>query len=60
MKRVKISVVIPTMNRWNTLKETLESYVSADVLPAQIVIVDQTKEEQLRDKIFLPNNSFLD
>lgn len=51
MKRVKISVVIPTMNRWNTLKETLESYVSADVLPAQIVIVDQTKEEQLRDKI---------
>lgn len=48
MSRTEISVVIPTMNRPDTLKITLESYIHSDVLPNQIVIVDQTENYALR------------
>lgn len=51
MIREDISIVIPTMNRPNALKETLDSYISAERLPAQIVIIDQTDDEQLRLQI---------
>lgn len=51
MKRGNISVVIPTMNRLNTLKETLESYMSGEIVPDQIVVVDQTENIELRDQI---------
>lgn len=51
MIQENVSVVIPTMNRLNTLKETLDSYISSERLPAQIVIVDQTDDEQLRKQI---------
>lgn len=46
-----ISLVIPTMNRLETLQETMDSYVSGTFIPNQIVIVDQTQDEQLRAKI---------
>ena len=50
-----VSVLIPTMNRSNGLERTLMSYLSADALPLQIVIVDQSDNnsatEQLVNKI---------
>ncbi len=39
-----ITVVIPTYNRPEVLRTTVESYLSGRVLPRQIVIVDQTSE----------------
>jgi glycosyltransferase involved in cell wall biosynthesis len=47
----KISVVIPTMNRLESLQETIESYVGGVVIPDQIIIVDQTEDAKLRLKI---------
>ena len=46
-----ISVIIPTMNRPETLERTLATYVSGDMVPDQIVIVDQTQDGQIRDKV---------
>ena len=43
-----ITLAIPTMNRPQTLKRTLESYLAADFLPAQIIIVDQSAEQETR------------
>lgn len=43
-----VSVLIPTMNRPDTLKRTLDSYLSADCLPGQIVIVDQSEKEDTK------------
>ncbi len=40
-----ISVLIPTMNRPETLKKTLDSFFSGDVVPTQLVVVDQSTQE---------------
>lgn len=40
-----VSVLIPTMNRPNSLKSTLKSYLDADYIPTQIVVVDQSNDE---------------
>lgn len=46
-----ISVVIPTMNRPDTLQETLTSYVNGDILPDQVVIIDQTQNDDVRHQV---------
>ncbi len=46
-----ISLVIPTLNRPKTLRETLDSYMGGTLIPAQIVVVDQTKDPVLREEI---------
>lgn len=46
-----VSVVIPTMNRPDTLQETLNSYINGDVLPDQIVIIDQTPNYYIRQQV---------
>lgn len=46
-----ITVIIPTMSRLETLRETLDSYVSGTLIPNQIVIVDQTQDIELRNRI---------
>lgn len=45
---VPISVVIPTLNRPQTLKTTLESMLSVNTVPAQLIIVDQSQQDSLR------------
>lgn len=60
MERVNISVVIPTMNRLNTLKETLMCYMSAETIPKQIIIIDQTQDKYLREQIKSASNSYRD
>ena len=39
------------MNRLDTLKETIDSYISTEMLPDQIIIVDQTSDSSLREQI---------
>lgn len=46
-----IAVLIPTMNRPDTLKKTLNSYFSGIVIPDQIVVVDQSTEKNVRERI---------
>ena len=45
-----ITLAIPTMNRPQTLKRTLESYLAADFLPAQIIVVDQSQDKEKQEK----------
>lgn len=45
---MKSTLIIPTLNRQETLQETLESYFTGSVIPDQIIIVDQTPDESLR------------
>ena len=48
MNILPVSVLIPTMNRPKALKRTLLTYVNANAIPAQFVIVDQTQPAELR------------
>lgn len=48
MNILPISVLIPTMNRPETLKATLDSFFNGDVLPAQVVVVDQSNDENAK------------
>lgn len=43
--KLPISVLIPTMNRPETLRNTIKSYLNADHLPSQIVVIDQSEDE---------------
>lgn len=53
-----ISCIIPTMNRYDTLKETLDSYVAATVVPDQLIVVDQTIDPNTRVRIEKLVNSY--
>ena len=44
---LSISIVIPTMNRLESLKRTISHIVSGNVLPQEIIIVDQTQDETI-------------
>lgn len=48
--KLPVSVLIPTMNRPETLKATLESYLAGSCIPSQIVIVDQSRAD-LREAV---------
>lgn len=45
-----ISVLIPTMNRPESLERTLKKYMSAKFVPSQIVVVDQSVERDVANK----------
>lgn len=47
-KLLPITLGIPTLNRPNSLKNTLESYFSYDSLPAQIIVVDQSADKNIQ------------
>ena len=46
----KISLLIPTMNRPNSLRSTLESYFTSNVVPDQIVVVDQSQCQKAQNE----------
>ena len=46
-----ISVVIPTMNRVNTLKETLQNIEASSFYPEEIIIVDQSTDDKICEEI---------
>lgn len=45
-----ISLLIPTMNRPETLRRTLQSYFSAEYVPNQVVVVDQSSDRSVREQ----------
>ena len=51
MNILPISVLIPTMNRPETLKRTLDTYAQADRAPSQIVVVDQSQDTETAKEI---------
>ena len=51
MNVLPISVLIPTMNRPETLKRTLDTYTQADRVPSQIVVVDQSQDTETAKEI---------
>lgn len=51
MNVLPISVLIPTMNRPETLKRTLDTYTQADRAPSQIVVVDQSQDTETAKEI---------
>ena len=51
MRENKMTVIIPTMNRPVSLKETLDSYMRGSVVPDQFVVVDQTPDAEKRDSV---------
>lgn len=48
---MKVSVVIPTMNRPKTLNETIEHLLSAENKPDEIIIIDQSNNNDTKDLI---------
>lgn len=44
MKDNKISVIIPTMNRYNSLIRTLDKIYESNLIPDEIIIVDQSTD----------------
>lgn len=46
-----ISIIIPTYNRINSLTRTLEYISSSSLLPQEVIVVDQTTEKALADRI---------
>ena len=51
MKYLPISVLIPTMNRPEALERTLNTYLRAESLPTEIVIVDQSENKEVQNQI---------
>lgn len=49
--KLPISVLIPTMNRPNTLKRTLETYMQGNYIPSQVIVVDQSAEAGVREEV---------
>lgn len=45
-----ISVIIPTMNRPDSLARTLKYMASSTNVPGQVIIVDQSQDQELRKK----------
>lgn len=43
-----ITIIIPTMNRPKSLKETLSSFLNSNDIPSQIIVVDQSKDSETK------------
>lgn len=48
---MKISVIIPTYNRINSIQRTFEYIVKSDTFPDEVIVVDQTQNPDLADSI---------
>lgn len=50
-KRLTISVIIPTKNRPDDLERTLESLMAQTIMPEELIIVDQSEDDQSGNRI---------
>ncbi len=48
MRSTTISVVVPTMNRPDALRECIESVLGGEMRPKQVIIADQSKSNSIR------------
>ena len=51
MGKVNVSLLIPTMNRPETLEATLKSYFSKEFYPVEAIVVDQSADETVRAEV---------
>ena len=51
MNSAAISIIIPTMNRIHSLKDTFEYLKESTVVPDEIIIVDQSTKVNVRENI---------
>lgn len=49
--KLNLSIIIPTMNRYKTLTDTLESIYVGEYLPSQVIIVDQSNKKIYDNKL---------
>ncbi|OUP75314.1 hypothetical protein B5F08_11405 [Anaeromassilibacillus sp. An172] len=47
MKTLPVSVLIPTMNRPQSLKKTIAGYMGGKYIPKQIIVVDQSNDNRI-------------
>ena len=47
--KVDVSVVIPTMNRPDSLLRTLDHIITSDCVPSQIIVVDQSQTGEMQE-----------
>ena len=52
-----ISIVIPTVNRPNSLLNTIESYIKYHYIPDQIIVVDQSLDCSTKNNLLVLKNS---
>ena len=43
-KHIPLSVIIPTLNRKNILSNTIDSLLSGEFVPSEIIVIDQSEE----------------
>ncbi len=58
MKKLPISLLIPTMNRPKTLEITLKSYLDKEFIPSQVVVVDQSTDKNVANEVESLVNGF--
>lgn len=58
--KLAVSVVIPSMNRPDTLMRTIDSFLSQEYIPNQIIIVDQSTDESNRSRYRLIKSRYED
>lgn len=51
MKPVAVSLLIPTMNRPDTLERTLKLYFTSDFYPSQLIVVDQSENVDVAKRV---------
>ncbi|NDV66987.1 glycosyltransferase family 2 protein [Bacteroides sp. 224] len=60
MEAQQISIIIPTLNRYDSLNRTIKHIELSAHLPDEIIVIDQTPDIYLANQIYqLCNNSFL-
>lgn len=60
MKQLPISLLIPTMNRPDSLKRTLSTYFMGDSYPMQLIVVDQSQNINTANENKMVVKSFSD
>lgn len=50
-KKVKISVIIPTLNSWNTLNDCVISILKQSIKPYEVIVVDNASDKSILRKI---------
>ena len=58
MQIIQLSVVIPTMNRPKSLKDTIISFLSGSKVPDEIVIVDQSLSDDTEKMLHILKQDF--
>jgi GT2 family glycosyltransferase len=48
---LRVSVIIPTKNRPTTLKDALVTVLEQTIVPAEVIIIDQSKTRETRDVV---------